>query len=77
MLAPGSKIKTVKIWTARAAAQSVVRGYFAEASKQSDLSNLNGSLSASASLTAMEEANEAVKRVTSLRERASREEVTL
>ena len=42
--------------------------YFAEASKQSDLPNLNGSVSP----TTIKEANEAVTR-----ERASREGVTL
>ena len=44
--------------------------YFAEASKGSDLSNPNGSLSASVSPTAIREANEAVTR-----ERASVEGV--
>ena len=39
--------------------------YFAEASKQSDLSNPNGSLSASVSPAVIKEANEAVKSVTS------------
>ena len=47
--------------------------YFAEASKQSDLPNPNGSLLASVSPTAIKEANEAVK----TRERASRKGVTL
>ena len=56
----------------RAAARNAVRGYFAEASKRSDLSNL---LLASASPTAVKESNEDVKSVTSSRERASREEV--
>ena len=74
MLAPPSKRKTANILTGRAAAQNAVRGYFAEASKRSGLSNL---LSASASPTALKESNEAVKSVTSSRERASREEVTL
>ena len=54
--------------------QNAVWGYFAEASKWSDISNL---LSASASPTTVKEANEAVKSVTSSRERASREEVAL
>ena len=37
--------------------------YFAEASKRSDLSNPNGSLSASVSPAAIKEANEVVKNV--------------
>ena len=46
--------------------------YFADASKQSDLPNPNGSLSASVSPAEIKEANEAVTR-----ERTSGEEVTL
>ena len=57
MLAPCSKIKTTKIRAARGAARSAVRGYFAEASKRSDLPNRNGSLSASV----IKEANKAGK----------------
>ena len=57
MLAPCSKTKTTKIRAARGAARSAVRGYFAEASKRSDLPNRNGSLSASV----IKEANKAVK----------------
>ena len=51
--------------------------YFAEASKRSELPNPNGSLLASVSPTAIKEANKAVKSVTSLKERASGEGVTL
>ena len=52
-------------------------GYFAEASKQSELPNPNGLLLASVSPTAIKEANEAVKSVTSSRERATGEGVAL
>ena len=50
--------------------------YFTKASKQSELPNPNGALSASVSPAAIKEANEAV-RAWRVRERASREGVTL
>ena len=55
-----------------AVARSAIEGYFGETLKRSDLPHPNGSLPAS-----VKEANEAVKSVTSSRERASSEEVTL